>query len=86
MLALGPYDKDKKYSMDKANTDIPKVNKGCRLLTANGTSADCVENTPGHLIQHIPLRIYHTEIFNVMIYNPTWRHHRILSISMALLW
>ena len=46
MLELGPHGKDRKYSRDKAYIGNPKVNIGCSPLTANRTSADCVDITP----------------------------------------
>ena len=43
MLVLGTYNKDRKSTRDKASIGNPKVNRGCSPLTANRTSADCVE-------------------------------------------
>ena len=59
MLLLGHHDKGGIYSRDKANIDNPKVNRGFPQPTANLTSPDCVENTPGPSVQHIPLGVYH---------------------------
>ena len=66
MLVLEPHGNNRKYSRDKANIDNPKVNRGCPPLTANRTSADCVEITPGPSIHHIPLGFYHTGGFNAL--------------------
>ena len=60
---LGPAaktgSKDRKYSRHKTNISNSKINRGCPPLTTNRTSADCVENTPGTPVQHIPLRVHH---------------------------
>ena len=68
MLVLGPYGKDRKYSRNKANICNPNVNRDCPSLATNRTSADCVENTLVPSIQHIPLGVYHTGVFNSMRY------------------
>ena len=44
----------------------PKVNRGCAPLTANRTSADCVQISLGPSIPYIPLGVYHTGGFNAM--------------------
>ena len=59
MLLLGPHDKDRTYSRDKANIGNLKGNRGCPPPTANRTSSDCVENTRGPSVQHIPLEVYY---------------------------
>ena len=43
MSVLGLNSKDRKSARDKANISNPKVNRGCAPLTANRTSADCVQ-------------------------------------------
>ena len=63
---LGLNSKDRKSTMDKANLSNPKVNRGCAPLTANRTSADCVQVSLGPSIPYIPLGVYHTGRFNVM--------------------
>ena len=60
MFVLGLHDKDRKYSRDKVHMGNPKVNKCCSPLTASHTSADCMNFTPGPLIQHISLGVYNT--------------------------
>ena len=55
-----------KYSRDKANMGNPQINRGCPLLTANRTSADCVWITSGPSMHHIPLWVYHTGGFNAI--------------------
>ena len=67
MLVLGLHSKERKYTRDKANISDPKVNRDCPPLTANRTSAYCVQISLGPSIQYIPLRVYHTEEFNVMV-------------------
>ena len=62
----GAPSKDMGSTREKANTGNSKVNNGCPPLTANLTSADCLENSPGPSIQYIPLVVYHTEGFNAM--------------------
>ena len=52
--------------MDNANISNPKVNRGCAPLTANRTSADCVQISLGPSIPYIPLGVYHTGRFNAM--------------------
>ena len=60
MLALWAHGQDRTYYSDKSNLGNPEVNKGCcPPLTANRTSADCMENSPGPPIQYIPLGVYH---------------------------
>ena len=66
MLVLGLHSKDRKSTRDKANISDPKVNRGCPPITANRTSADCVQFSLGPSIQYIPLRVYHTGGFNAM--------------------
>ena len=66
MIVLGPHAKDRKYSSDKSNIGYPKVNKDCPPLTANRTSVDCVQISPGPSVQHIPLWVCHTGGFNAM--------------------
>ena len=63
---LGLNSKDRKSTRDKANISNPKVNRGCALLTANRTSADCVQISLGPSIPYIPLGVYHTGRFNAM--------------------
>ena len=45
----------------------PKVNRGCAPLTANRTSADCVQISLGPSIPYIPLGVYRTGRFNAML-------------------
>ena len=66
MLVLGLHSKDRKSARDKVNRSNPKVNRGCPPLTANRTSADCVQISLGPPKQYIPLRVYHTGGFNAM--------------------
>ena len=61
---LGLNSKDKKSTRDKANISNPKVNRGCAPLTANRTSADCVQISLGPSIPYIPLGVYCTGRFN----------------------
>ena len=72
-LVLGLNSKDRKSTRDKANISNPKVNRGCTPLTANRTSADCVQISLGRSIPYIPLGVYRTGRFNAMhqIYLPT---------------
>ena len=65
---LGLNSKDRKSTRDKANISNPKVNRGCAPLTANCTSADCVQISLGPSIPYIPLGVYRTGRFNAMIY------------------
>ena len=65
MLVLGLHSKGSKSIRDKANKSNPKVNRVCPPLTANRTSADCVQISLGPS-KHIPLRVYHTGGFNAM--------------------
>ena len=60
MLVLGLQYKDKKSTKDKANISNTKVNRDCPPLTANHTSADCVQISLGPSIQYIPLSVYRT--------------------------
>ena len=60
----GKDSKDRKSTRDKANISNPKVNRGCAPLTANHTSADCVQISLGPSIQYIPLGVYHAGGFN----------------------
>ena len=73
LLVLGLNSKDRKSTRDKANISYPKVNRGCTPLTANRTSADCVQISLGRSIPYIPLGVYRTGRFNAMhqIYLPT---------------
>ena len=64
MLALGLHSKDRESTKDKANTNNPKVNRGCPPLTANRTSADCVQISLRPSIQRIPPWVYRTGGFN----------------------
>ena len=57
--------KDRKSTRDKANISNPKVNRGSAPLTANPTSADCVQISLGPLIPDIPLGVYHTGSLNL---------------------
>ena len=66
MSVLGLNSKDRKSTRDKANISNPKVNRGCAPLTANCTSADCVQISLGPSIPYIPLGVYHTGGFNTM--------------------
>ena len=63
---LGLNSNDRKSTKDKANISNPKVNRGCAPLTANHTSADCVQISLGPSIPYIPLGVYHTGRFNAM--------------------
>ena len=63
----GSTAKDRKSTWDKANISNPKVNRGCAPLTANRTSADCVQISLGPSIPYIPLGVYHTGRFNAMV-------------------
>ena len=66
MLVLGLHSKGRMSTRDKANIPNPKVNRGCPPLTANRSSADCVQISLGHPIQYIPLRVYRTRGFNAI--------------------
>ena len=66
MLVLGLNSKDRKSTKDKANISNPKVNRGCAPLTANRTSADCVQISLGPSIPYILLGVYRTGGFNAM--------------------
>ena len=66
MLVLRAHNKDRKSARYNANKGNPKVNRGCPLLTAIRTSADCVENSLGPSVQYTPLGVYHTKSFNGM--------------------
>ena len=66
MRVLGLNSKDRKFSRDKANISNPKVNRGCAPLTANRTSADCVQISLGPSIPYIPLGVYRTGRFNAL--------------------
>ena len=65
--SLTVFDSKTGYSRDKANRGKPKVDRSCPPLTANRISADCMENTPGPSIQHIPLGVYHTGCFKAIL-------------------
>ena len=54
MSVLGLNSKDVKSTRDKENRSNPKVNRGCPL-TANQTSADCVQISLGPTKPYIPL-------------------------------
>ena len=69
MSVLGLNSKDRKSTRDKANISNPKVNRGCAPLTANRTSADCVQISLGPSLTYIPLGVYHTGGFNAMTSN-----------------
>ena len=62
----GLNSKDRKSTRDKANISNLKVNRGCAPLTANRTSADCVQISLGPSIPYILLGVYHTGRFNAM--------------------
>ena len=70
MSVLGLNNKDGKSTRDKANISNPKVNRGCAPLTANRTSADCVQISLGPSLPYFPLGVYHTGGFNAMIHAP----------------
>ena len=55
MSVLGIKSIDRKSTRDKANISNPKLNRGCAPLTANRTSADCVQISLGPSIPYIPL-------------------------------
>ena len=65
------------YSRDKANISNPKVNRGCATLTANRTSADCVQISLGSSKPYISLGVYHAILprceFPVMRYDDPTR-------------
>ena len=65
----GKDSKDGKSTRDKAHISNPKVNRGCAPLTANHTSADCVQISLGPSIPYIPLGVYHTGGFKAMNQN-----------------
>ena len=75
----GSTAKTRKSTRDKANISNPKVNRGCAPLTANRTSADCVQISLGPSIPYIPLGVYHTGRFNAM------RFSRNLALPMVVL-
>ena len=75
---MGLNSKDRKSTRDKANISNPKVNRGCAPLTANRTSADCVQISLGPSIPYIPLGVYHTGRFNAMIKSLISCDHTIL--------
>ena len=64
-----------KTTRDKANISNPKVNRGCAPLTANRTSADCVQISLGPSIPYIPLGVYRTGRFNAMLPLYSWFIH-----------
>ena len=66
----GKDSKDRKSTRDKANVSNPKVNRGCAPLTANHTSADCVQISLGPSIPYIPQVGYHTG--GIQRYEPKW--------------
>ena len=67
MSVLELHSKDRKPVRDKANISNPKVNRGCAQLTANRSSADCVQISFEPSIPYIPLGVYHIGGFNAMI-------------------
>ena len=84
-LVLGLHSKDRKYTRDKANICNPKVNRGCPLLTANRTSADCAPISLGPSLQYKPLRVYLTGLFNAMMVLYCWNIvYDILGVSCHL--
>ena len=58
---------DRKSTKDKANISNPKVNRGCSPLTANHTSANCVQVSLGPSTKYILPRVYHTGGFNTIV-------------------
>ena len=66
MSVLGLNSQHRKSTRDKANIRNPKVNRGCAPLTANRTSADCMQISLGPSIPYIPRGVYHTGGFNAM--------------------
>ena len=66
MSVLGLNSKDRKSTRDKASISNPKINRACTPLTANRTSADCVQISLGPSIPYIPLGVYHTGGFKAM--------------------
>ena len=64
MSELGLNSKDRKSTRDKTNISNPKVNRGCTPLTADRTSADCMQISLGPSIPYIPLKVYHTGGFS----------------------
>ena len=60
------HSKDRKSTKDKENISNPNVNRGCPPLTANRTSADCVQISLRPPIPYIPRRVYRTRGFNAM--------------------
>ena len=67
---------------DKANINNPKVNRGCAPLTANRTSADCVQISLGPSMPYIPLGVYHTGGFNAMKWINSLQDHMIAKINI----
>ena len=65
----GKDSKDGKSTRDKANTSNPKVNRGCAPLTANHTSADCVQISLGP-----QYHIFHwgSIYWGIQRYEPKW--------------
>ena len=57
----------RKSTWDKVNVSNSKVNRGCATLTANRTSADCVQISLGPSMTYIPRGVYHTWGFNAMV-------------------
>ena len=58
MLQLRLHSEDRKSTRDKANINIPKLNRGYPPFTANRTSADWVQISLGPSIQYILLGVY----------------------------
>ena len=65
-VGTGAQQQRQEVYLDKANISNPKANRGCAPLTANRTSADCVQISLGPSIPYIPLGVYRTERFNAM--------------------
>ena len=85
MLVLGLHSKDRKSTRDKAIISNPKVNRGCPPLTANRSSADCVQISLGPSIKHITLRVYPTGGgvgFNTMPRGPSYQNDLTLIPAM----
>ena len=81
----GDSQKGRKYSRDKANIDNLEVNIGCPPLTANRTSADCVEHTPGPSVQRIPLGVSNTGCFYFLYIECLyWMYNQPALIWLAL--
>ena len=93
------FDKNKKYGSRywgstaktgsllgiKQTKSNPKVNRGCAPLTANRTSADCVQISLGPSIPYIPLGVHHTGRFNAMKFRNVFLHEGYIFIHISLL-